>query len=45
MNKKEVCSSTLADTIKLVGNSFLNEKLKRSYLRIVSERIKRFVRE
>ena len=32
-------------TIKLVGNSFLNDKMKRTYLRIVDERVKRFVRK
>ena len=32
-------------TTKLVGNSFLNDKMKRKYLRIVDERVKRFVRE
>ena len=32
-------------TTKLVGNSFLNDKMKRKYLRIVDERIKRFVRK
>jgi len=31
-------------TTKLVGNSFLNDKMKRTYLRIVDERVKRFVR-
>ena len=31
-------------TTKLVGNSFLNDKMKRTYLRIVNERVKRFVR-
>jgi serine/threonine-protein kinase HipA len=31
-------------TTKLVGNSFLNDKMKRKYLRIVDERVKRFVR-
>ena len=30
---------------KLVGRSFLNDKMKRSYLRIVKERIARFTRE
>ena len=30
---------------KLVGNSFLNDKMKRKYLRIVDERIKRFTRK
>ena len=30
---------------KLVGNSFLNDKMKRKYLRIVDERVKRFVRK
>ena len=34
--------STDANT--LIGNSFLNEKMKRSYLRIVKERISRFNR-
>jgi hypothetical protein len=28
----------------LLGNSFLNDKIKRKYLRIVDERVKRFVR-
>lgn len=32
-------------TTKLVGNSFLNDKMKRKYLRIVDERIKRFLRK
>ena len=32
-------------TTRLVGNSFLNDKLKRKYLRIVDERIKRFARK
>ncbi len=32
-------------TKSLISNSFLNEKMKRSYLRVVKERIKRFVRE
>lgn len=32
-------------TIKLVGNSFLNDKMKRKYLRIVNERVKRFIRK
>ncbi len=32
-------------TIKLVGNSFLNDKMKRKYLRIVDERVKRFIRK
>ena len=32
-------------TTKLVGNSFLNDKMKRTYLRIVDERVKRFVRK
>ena len=32
-------------TTKLVGNSFLNDKMKRKYLRIVNERVKRFVRK
>jgi serine/threonine-protein kinase HipA len=32
-------------TTKLVGNSFLNDKMKRKYLRIVDERVKRFVRK
>ena len=32
-------------TTKLVGNSFLNDKMKRKYLRIIDERVKRFVRE
>ena len=31
-------------TTKLVGNSFLKDKMKRTYLRIVDERVKRFVR-
>ena len=30
---------------QLVGNSFLNDKMKRKYLRIVDERVKRFVRK
>ena len=30
--------------VKLVGNSYLNDKMKRKYLRIVDERVKRFVR-
>ena len=30
---------------KLVTNSFLNDKMKRKYLRIVDERVKRFVRK
>ena len=30
---------------KLIGNSFLNDKMKRKYLRIVDERVKRFVRK
>lgn len=30
---------------KLVGNCFLNDKMKRKYLRIVDERVKRFVRK
>ena len=32
-------------TTKLVGNSFLNDKMKRKYLRIIDERVKRFVRK
>ena len=32
-------------TMKLVGNSYLNDKMKRKYLRIVDERVKRFVRK
>lgn len=32
-------------TTKLVGNSFLNDMMKRKYLRIVDERVKRFVRK
>jgi len=32
-------------TTKLVGNSFLNDKMKRKYLRIVDERVTRFVRK
>ena len=32
-------------TTKLVGNSFLNDKMKRKYLCIVDERVKRFVRK
>ena len=31
--------------VKLVGNSYLNDKMKRMYLRIVDERVKRFVRK
>lgn len=31
--------------MKLIGNSFLNDKMKRKYLRIVDERVKRFVRK
>ena len=31
--------------VKLVGRSFLNDKMKRYYLRIVNERIARFTRE
>ncbi len=31
-------------TTKLVSNSFLNDKMKRKYLRIVDERVKRFTR-
>ena len=31
--------------VKLVGNSYLNDKMKRKYLRIVDERVKRFVRK
>ena len=30
---------------KLIGNSFLNDKMKRKYLRLVDERVKRFVRK
>ena len=29
---------------KLIGNSYLNDKMKRKYLRIVDERVKRFIR-
>ena len=32
-------------TVRLVGNSYLNDKMKRKYLRIVDERVKRFVRK
>ena len=32
------------ETAKLVAHSFLNEKMKRTYLRIVNERISRFIR-
>lgn len=32
-------------TKKLVGNCFLNDKMKRNYLRIVDERVKRFIRK
>lgn len=32
-------------TVRLVGNSFLNDKMKRKYLRIVDERVKRFIRK
>ena len=32
-------------TMKLVGTSYLNDKMKRTYLRIVDERVKRFVRK
>ena len=32
-------------TSQLVSNSFLDNKLKRSYLRIVEERTKRFIRQ
>ncbi|MBE5692952.1 MAG: type II toxin-antitoxin system HipA family toxin [Bacteroides sp.] len=32
------------DTVRLVDHSFLNNKMKRAYLRIVRERISRFVR-
>lgn len=32
-------------TMKLVGNSYLNDKMKRTYLRIVDERVKRFIRK
>lgn len=32
-------------TTKLVRNSFLNDKMKRKYLRIVDERVKRFARK
>lgn len=36
----------LPDTVKsLVERSFLNDKMKRTYLRIVNERISRFIRE
>lgn len=36
----------LPDTVKsLVERSFLNDKMKRTYLRIVNERISRFTRE
>lgn len=32
-------------TMKLVGNSFLSDKMKRKYLRIVDERVNRFIRK
>ena len=32
------------NTVRLVDHSFLNNKMKRAYLRIVKERISRFVR-
>lgn len=32
-------------TTKLIANSFLNDKMKRKYLRIVDERVKRFIRK
>lgn len=32
-------------TTKLVSNSFLNDKMKRKYLRIVDERVNRFIRK
>ena len=32
-------------TTKLVDNSFLNDKMKRKYIRIVGERVKRFIRK
>ena len=32
-------------TTKLVKNSFLNDKMKRNYLRVVDERVKRFIRK
>jgi serine/threonine-protein kinase HipA len=32
-------------TETLVSHSYLNEKMKRNYLRIVNERIRRFIRE
>ena len=32
-------------TCKIVGHSFLNDKMKRKYLRIVDERVKRFIRK
>ena len=31
-------------TTKFISNSFLNDKMKRKYMRIVDERVKRFVR-
>ena len=31
--------------LKLIGNSYLNDKMKRKYLRIVDERVRRFVRK
>ena len=34
-----------AGTIELINNSFLNDKMKRKYLRIVDERTKRFIRK
>ena len=35
----------IEQTAKLVGNSFLNDKMKRNYLRIIDERVKRFIRK
>ncbi|MBR1460855.1 hypothetical protein IJ596_04405, partial [bacterium] len=32
-------------SIQLVSNSFLSEKMKRNYLRIIEERTKRFIRK
>lgn len=34
-----------AETIELVNNSFLNDKMKRKYLSIADERTKRFIRK
>ena len=34
-----------AETIELVNNSFLNDKMKRKYLSIEDERTKRFIRK